>query len=57
MTTEVSGVDLARQALVGAREQVNKNGSTRKRRPKRRTGQVVRRNGREPIGLDAAVTR
>ncbi|GAA0904802.1 MULTISPECIES: DUF721 domain-containing protein [Streptomyces violaceusniger group] len=56
MTTELSGVNLARQALVAAREQAKKNGATRKRKPKRRTGQAVRRDGREPLGLGTAVT-
>ncbi|WP_413804250.1 DUF721 domain-containing protein [Streptomyces sp. OE57] len=56
MTTGPSGVDLARQALVAAREQAKKNGSTRKRKPKRRTGRVVRREGREPLGLGTAIT-
>ncbi|WP_413105544.1 DUF721 domain-containing protein [Streptomyces sp. Inha503] len=44
------------QALVAAREQAKKNGSTRKRKLKRRTGQVVRRGGREPLGLGTAIT-
>ncbi|MBL1120875.1 DUF721 domain-containing protein [Streptomyces sp. 110] len=42
--------------MVAAREQAKKNGSTRKRTPKRRTGQVVRRDGREPLGLGTAIT-
>ncbi|WP_327349046.1 hypothetical protein [Streptomyces europaeiscabiei] len=53
--TELSGVDLARQALVAARETAKKNGTTRKEKPKRRTGTVVRRDGREPLGLGAAI--
>ncbi|MGW7752655.1 DciA family protein [Streptomyces violaceusniger] len=56
MTTELSGVDLARQALVAACEQAAKNSATRKRKPKRRTGQVVRRDGREPLGPGTAIT-
>ncbi|MER6103720.1 DUF721 domain-containing protein [Streptomyces sp. NPDC001832] len=56
MTTEseLSGVDLARQALIAAREAAKKNGATSKK-PKRRTGTVVRRDGREPLGLGAAI--
>ncbi|MFE2556549.1 DUF721 domain-containing protein [Streptomyces sp. NPDC059352] len=52
--SELSGVDLARQALVAAREAAKKNGATTKK-PKRRTGTVVRRDGREPLGLGAAI--
>ncbi|MET8168843.1 DciA family protein [Streptomyces sp. NPDC005329] len=56
MSTELSGVDLARQALVAAREAAKKNGTTRKKeKPKQRTGTVVRRDGREPLGLGAAI--
>ncbi|MGW5070203.1 DciA family protein [Streptomyces cyaneofuscatus] len=54
MTTELSGVDLARQALIAAREAAKKNGATT-RKPKRRTTTVVRRDGREPLGLGAAI--
>ena len=56
MSTELSGVDLARQALVAAREAARKNGGTRKEKPKRRTGTVVRRDGREPLGLGTAIS-
>ncbi|MCX5346130.1 DciA family protein [Streptomyces atratus] len=56
MTTEPSGVDLARQALVAAREAAKKNGATRQK-PKRRTTTVVRRDGREPLGLGSAIGR
>ncbi|MBH1937832.1 DUF721 domain-containing protein [Streptomyces sp. AV19] len=52
--TELSGVDLARQALVAAREAAKKNGATSKK-PKRRTTTVARRDGREPLGLGAAI--
>ncbi|MET9648346.1 hypothetical protein AB0K71_05320 [Streptomyces syringium] len=45
--TELSGVDLARQALVAAREAAKKNGCAQTKKPKRRTGTVVRRDGRE----------
>ncbi|WP_240496437.1 hypothetical protein [Streptomyces torulosus] len=55
MSTELSGVDLARQSLVAAREAARKNGAARKEKPKRRTGTVVRRDGREPLGLGAAI--
>ncbi|MGW5816502.1 DUF721 domain-containing protein [Streptomyces noursei] len=55
MTGELSGVDLARQALVAAREAAKKNGATQTKKPKRRTGTVVRRDGREPLGLGAAI--
>ncbi|MCZ4101033.1 DciA family protein [Streptomyces sp. H39-C1] len=54
MTTELSGVDLARQALLAAREAAKKNGATRQK-PKRRTGTAVRRDGREPLGLGSAI--
>ncbi|MFE3770831.1 DUF721 domain-containing protein [Streptomyces sp. NPDC059122] len=55
MSTELSGVDLARQALVAARGAAKKNGATQAKKPKRRTGTVVRRDGREPLGLGAAI--
>ncbi|WP_274919466.1 DciA family protein [Streptomyces sp. WZ-12] len=54
MTTELSGVDLARQALIAAREAAKKNAATT-RKPKRRTTAAVRRDGREPLGLGAAI--
>ncbi|WEH43992.1 DciA family protein [Streptomyces sp. AM 2-1-1] len=59
MTTvqpELSGVDLARQALTAAREAAKKNGATANK-PKRRTTTVVRRDGREPLGLGSAISR
>ncbi|MFE6813533.1 DciA family protein [Streptomyces sp. NPDC057675] len=52
---ELSGVDLARQALLAAREAAKKNGA-RTTKPKRRTGTTLRRDGREPLGLGAAIT-
>ncbi|WP_331763448.1 hypothetical protein [Streptomyces anulatus] len=57
MTTEseLSGVDLARQALLAAREAARKNGATSKK-PKRRTTTAVRREGREPLGLGSAIS-
>lgn len=54
--SEVSGVDLARQALLAAREAARKNSATSKK-PKRRTGTVVRCEGREPLGLGSAISR
>ncbi|MEU5403613.1 DUF721 domain-containing protein [Streptomyces sp. NPDC005963] len=54
MTGELSGVDLARQALIAAREAAKKNGAIT-RKPKRRTTTVVRRDDREPLGLGAAI--
>lgn len=57
MTTEseLSGADLARQALLAAREAARKNGATRQQ-PKRRTTTAVRRDGREPLGLGSAIS-
>ncbi|MFH9677842.1 hypothetical protein ACH4L5_37200 [Streptomyces sp. NPDC017405] len=55
MSTEPSGADLARQALVAARETAKKNGTTQTKRPKRRTGTVARCDGREPLGLGATI--
>ncbi|WP_327349035.1 DciA family protein [Streptomyces europaeiscabiei] len=53
---EVSGVDLARVALRAALETARKNGgNARKAKPKPRTTSVVRRDGREPMGLGAAI--
>ncbi|MER8046433.1 hypothetical protein [Streptomyces sp. NPDC094032] len=55
MTGELSGVDLARQALVAAREAATRNGVTQTKKPKRRTRAAVRRDGHEPLGLGAAI--
>jgi len=55
VSTEPSGVDLARQALVAAREAAKNNGGTQTKKAKRRTGTVVRRDGRDPLGLGAAI--
>ncbi|MFB7084927.1 hypothetical protein [Streptomyces sp. NPDC056296] len=55
MTGELSGVDLARQTLVAAREAATKNGANQTKKPKRRTTTVVRCDGREPLGLGAAI--
>lgn len=56
MTTpaQQSGVDLARQALVAAREAAKKNRSGPAQKPRRRTV-TVRRDGREPYGLGEAI--
>ncbi|GHH55500.1 DciA family protein [Streptomyces candidus] len=54
--TELSGVDLARQALLAAREAAKKNGVSA-RKPKRRTTTVVRRDGREPLELGSTIGR
>ncbi|MGV4985808.1 hypothetical protein ACVB8X_07100 [Streptomyces sp. NRAIS4] len=55
MSSELNGVDLARQALVAAREAAKKNGGARREKPMRRTRTVVRRDGREPLGIGAAI--
>ncbi|MBP5942726.1 DciA family protein [Streptomyces acidiscabies] len=52
---EVAGVDLARVALRAAMEAARKNGSGQKAKKKPRTGTAVRRDGREPMGLGAAI--
>ncbi|MFJ6452276.1 hypothetical protein ACIQNV_37370 [Streptomyces hydrogenans] len=52
---ELSGVDLARQALLAAREAAKTNGTARQK-PKRRTCTALRRDGREPLGLGAAIS-
>ncbi|GAA1924116.1 DciA family protein [Streptantibioticus ferralitis] len=56
MNSGLSGVDLARQALVAAREAAKKNGSRRQEKPKRSRTQVVRHGGREPLGLGTEIT-
>ncbi|MFD8382426.1 hypothetical protein ACFV2X_28605 [Streptomyces sp. NPDC059679] len=56
MSTELSGVDLARQGLVAAREAAKKNGGRRQEKPKRSRPRAVRRDGREPLGLAAAIS-
>ncbi|MET9986195.1 hypothetical protein [Streptomyces rochei] len=55
MSTELSGIDLARQALVAARAAAKRSGATQTKKAKRRTGTVVRRDGRDPLGLGAAI--
>ncbi|MCY0955044.1 DciA family protein [Streptomyces sp. H27-S2] len=53
--SEVSGVDLARVALRAAMEAARKNGSGQKSKKKPRVATSVRRDGREPMGLGAAL--
>uniref|UniRef100_UPI002F918E13 DciA family protein n=1 Tax=Streptomyces sp. NBC_01562 TaxID=2975879 RepID=UPI002F918E13 len=52
---EVSGVDLARVALRSAMEAARKNGSSQKAKQKPQPVRTVRRDGREPMGLGAAI--
>lgn len=52
---EVSGVDLARVALRAAREAARKNGTGQRSTKKPRATTTVRRDGREPLGLGAAI--
>lgn len=52
---EVSGVDLARVALRAAMEATRANGGGRKAKTKPRIVRTVRREGREPMGLGAAI--
>ncbi|WP_069772222.1 DciA family protein [Streptomyces sp. LUP30] len=52
---QLSGVDLARVALRAAKVAAQKNGGGRTVQPKPRTTRVVRRDGREPMGLGAAI--
>ncbi|KUN75363.1 DciA family protein [Streptomyces griseoruber] len=56
MSSELSRIDLARQALAAAREAAKKNGGSQKAKPKRSRIQVVRRDGRDPLGLGTAIT-
>ncbi|MFF5147881.1 DUF721 domain-containing protein [Streptomyces sp. NPDC013157] len=54
--SELSGVDLARVALRAALESARKNGGrTATSKAKPRTASVVRRGGREPMGLGDAI--
>jgi predicted nucleic acid-binding Zn ribbon protein len=53
---QLSGVDLARVALRAAKVAAQKNGGGRTVQPKPRTASVVRRGGREPMGLGAAIS-
>ncbi|MFI6084205.1 hypothetical protein ACIBBB_25025 [Streptomyces sp. NPDC051217] len=54
MTTGLSGVDLARQALIAAQKAAKKNGAGRAKN--RRRTRPVARDGRAPLGLDAAIS-
>ncbi len=55
-TPQFSGVDLARVAPRAAKEAAQKKGGGRTAQPKPRTTSVVRRGGREPRGLGAAIS-
>ncbi|WP_331734460.1 MULTISPECIES: hypothetical protein [unclassified Streptomyces] len=52
---EVSGVDLARVALRAAREAARMNGTGQKAKKRPRAATMVRRDGREPMGLGTAI--
>ncbi|MFE7046525.1 DciA family protein, partial [Streptomyces atratus] len=53
---QLSGIDLARQALIAAREAARKSGSGQKTKKKKvRPVRTARRDGREPMGLGAAI--
>jgi predicted nucleic acid-binding Zn ribbon protein len=52
---ETSGVDLARVALRAAMEAARKNGGGQKAKQKPQPVRTVRRDGREPMGLGAAI--
>ncbi|MGW1189290.1 hypothetical protein [Streptomyces sp. NPDC002559] len=52
---ETSGVDLARDVLQAAMEAARANGGGRKAKSKPRLVCTVRRDGREPMGLGAAI--
>ncbi|MDQ1051961.1 hypothetical protein QFZ76_010286 [Streptomyces sp. V4I2] len=52
---EVPGVDLARLTLRAALEAARKNGNTRTAKPKPLATSAIRRDGREPMGLGAAI--
>ncbi|GGZ22224.1 hypothetical protein GCM10010300_77450 [Streptomyces olivaceoviridis] len=52
---QLSAVDLARVALRAAKVAAQKNGAGRTAQPKPRTTRVTRRDGREPMGLGAAI--
>ena len=52
----MSGVDLARVALRASMEEARKNGNGQKAKQNPRAAvATVRRNGREPMGLGAAI--
>jgi len=52
---EVSGVDLARVVLRAAMETAQKNGNSQKTQQKPQPVRTVRRDGREPMALGAAI--
>ncbi|MFE7402871.1 DUF721 domain-containing protein [Streptomyces sp. NPDC057557] len=52
---EVPGVDLTRVALRAAMEQARKNSRSQKAKRKLRAVTTLRRDGREPMGLGAAI--
>ncbi|MFD5473379.1 DciA family protein [Streptomyces sp. NPDC127105] len=52
---ETSGVDLARVALRAALDAARKNGDGQKAKKRPRTVTTVRQDGREPLGLGAAI--
>ncbi|MFJ2170382.1 DUF721 domain-containing protein [Streptomyces griseofuscus] len=52
---QLSGPDLARVALCAAKAAAQKNGGGQKAKSKPRPIRTVRRDGREPIGLGAAI--
>lgn len=52
---ETSGVDLARVALRAAMEAARKGGNGQKAKRKPRAVTTVRRDGREPVGVGAAI--
>ncbi|MFJ6000325.1 DciA family protein [Streptomyces sp. NPDC092370] len=52
---EMSGVDMARVALRAAMAQARQNGGGQKAKAKPRPVRTVRRDGREPMGLGAAI--
>lgn len=51
---EMSGVDLARQALLGARHAAKTKKTDARQKPKRRTTVVVR-DGRHPLAFGTAI--
>ncbi|MER5944337.1 hypothetical protein ABT121_44475 [Streptomyces sp. NPDC001928] len=55
MSGQLSGVDLARVTLRAALKAARKNGIGRTAKPKPPTRSVVRRDGREPLDLGAAI--
>ncbi|MGA4846637.1 hypothetical protein ACOBQB_10340 [Streptomyces sp. G5(2025)] len=54
-TPQPSGVDLARQAFLAAREAARRNGAARQDKPPHRT-RIVPCDGRDSLGLGAAIS-